>query len=296
MASSNIAVKRLPSKLREKAPLFSKIKRVDRNPWRRLTYSLYESKKVGHRYYIILEIKDQEIQLLNTANEEDATSLLQIACDVVPCFWRPKVDSHLTAVFTDKVLTKLVDLMRLYGNSWSVAHMCVSLPLPEDTMVILLASDSFKDHFTSTHHPKGYTLLHLAVEINSVSACRAIMRCSDNWLVCDPGFHIEDHEGVTPIQKAVVQKAWACLDYLLQCQSPYAFSHPSSPPRLRKFSFGKADLQQFWGAVEGRRTSTVKKMLSSNPDFANAGHIDGGISLHKAHDHEVFNLYKYIWH
>jgi len=288
MASSHIAVKRLSSKLREKIPVFSKIKRVDHDPCRRLTYSLYESKKVGHRYYIILEIENQEIQLLSTANEKDATSLLQIACDVIPCFWSPKISSHISAVFTDKVLTKLVELMKLYGSSWSVAHMCVSLPLSEDTMMILLASDSFKDHFTSTHHPKGYTLLHLAVEINSVSACRAIMRCSDNWLVCDPGFHVEDCDGVTPIQKAVVHKAWACLDYLLQCQSPYAVSHPSSPPRLRKFSLGKTDLQQFWGAVEGRRTSTVKKMLSSNPDFANAGHIDGGISLHKAHDHEVF--------
>ena len=289
MASSSIAVKRLSSKVREKIPVFSKIKRADHDPWRRLTYSLYESKKVGHRYYVILEIDDQEIQLLSTTSEKDATSLLQIASDVIPCFWSPKDLSHISTIFTDKILTKLVELMRLYGNSWSVAHMCVSLPLPEDTMMILLASDSFKDHFTSTHHPKRYTLLHLAVELNSVPACRAIMMCSENWLACDPGFNVEDTEGVTPIQKAVVHKAWACLDYLLQCQSPYAFSYQSSPLHSRKFSLGKTDLQQFWSAVEGKRTSVVKKILSSNPDFANAGYIDGGISLHKAHDHEVFS-------
>ena len=86
--------------------------------------------------------------------------------------------------------------MKEHGDTWSIAHMCVSLPLPEETMIILLASDSFKDHFTSTCHPRGYTILHLAVELNSVSACRAIMRCGDQWLShMAPGLHVEDIEG-----------------------------------------------------------------------------------------------------
>jgi len=185
------------------------------NPSRKLKLCTYAKRKDEYWYRVVVEIQGEDIQVWDSKREEDARSYFYSSYDIFPRFWAPKFFSHLTDIFTVKILAKLVEVMK---NNWSVAHMCVSLPLPEDTMVILLASDSFKDHFTSTHHPKRYTLLHLAVEMNSLSACRAIMRCSDHWLHKDPGLFVEDIEGVTPIQKAVVNKAWACLDYLAQSQ------------------------------------------------------------------------------
>lgn len=154
-------------------------------------------------------------------------------------------------------------------------------------MMILLASDSFKDHFTSVHHPKGYTLLHLAIEQNSITACRAIMKCSDQWLSCDPGFHIEDKDGIMPIQKAIISKSWACLDYLIQSQSAYVFI-PNDLPRPQLYS--KSNLKRFHSAVEAKRSTAVKRMLVNNPSFANAGYTDGSIGLHKAQDREVHNI------
>jgi len=184
---------------------------------------------------VIVEVIGKKFALFTSTNEDDVWEFFDHCLDVIPSFWSPKVPSysHLAEIFCEQVLSRLVELMRLYGNSWSVAHMCVSLPLPEDTMMILLASDSFKDHFTSTHHPKGYTLLHLAVEMESLSTCRAIMRCSDQWLHKDPGLFVEDLEGVTPINRAAIAHAWGCADYLRESQS---LAHETTPkqPRLSK--------------------------------------------------------------
>lgn len=199
-------VKRMSSKEQENLPIATKLKRIAEDPRRKLTYNTYEDKRKA-RYSIVIQIKNEMIELYSSTDEKDAKSILSTSCEVIPCFWNPKILSHLPEIFTVKVLNKLVELMKEYGDTCSVAHMCVSLPLPEDTMMILLASDSFKDHFTSVHHPKGYTLLHLAIEQNSLSACRAIMRCSDRWLSADPGFHVEDKDGVMPIQKAVISKS-----------------------------------------------------------------------------------------
>ena len=110
------------------------------------------------------------------------------------------------------------------------------------------------------------------------------MRCSDQWLLADPGFHIEDKEGVMPIQKAVISKSWACLDYLVQSQSE-CISGQNYLPRPRLFS--RSNLKQFQSAVEAKRSTAVKKMLVNNPNFANASYIDGSIGLHKAQDREV---------
>ena len=175
----------------------------------------------GKEYAVIAEVIGKKFALFTSKLEDDAWEFFHYCLDVIPCFWSPKIPSHshLAKIFCEQVLTKLVELMRLYGNSWSVAHMCVSLPLPEDTMMILLASDSFKDHFTSTHHPKRYRLLHLAVEMESLPACKAIMRCSDQWLHEDPGLFVEDIEGVTPINRAAIAHSWACAEYLKQSQS-----------------------------------------------------------------------------
>ena len=283
MASSR-AVRRLSSKDRECIPISSKTKKMAEEPRRRLMYSTFESKKNTSRYCIVVELKNEAIELYSSADEKDVKSVLSISCMIIPCFWSPKVLSHLSEIFTTKVLNKLVELMREHGDTWSVAHMCISLPLPEDTMTILLASDSFKDHFTSVQHPKGYTLLHLAIEHHSLTACRAIIRCSDRWLSTEPGFHIEDKDGVIPIQKAVISKSWACLDYLVQSQSAHTSAYGSSQhPRL----FSKSNLKHFQNAVKAKRSTTVKKMLASNPNFANAGYVDGSIGLHRAQDCEV---------
>ena len=284
MATSK-TVRRLSGKERECLPISTKIKKIADDPRRRLMYNTYENKKkTAARYCIIIELKNEVIELYSSTDEKDVKSVLSISCRIFPCFWSPKVLSHLSEIFTVKILNKLVELMREHSDTWSVAHMCVCLPLPEDTMMIVLASDSFKDHFTSVQHPKGYTLLHLAIEQNSLTACRAIMRCSDRWLSADPGFHIEDKDGMVPIQKAIISKSWACLDYLVQSQSAHV-SVSEGLPRPRLLS--RSNLKQFRNAVEAQRSTTVKKMLANNPNFANAGYVDGSISLHKAQDREV---------
>lgn len=284
------SVRQLSVKERECAPASSKLKKAAEDPRRRLTYNTYETKRKKTRYCIIVEIKDNVIELYSSTNENDAKSFMSISSEVIPCFWNPKVSSHLTEIFTPKVLSKLVEQMKEHRKTWSVAHICVSLPLPEDTMMILLASDTFKDHFTSVQHPKGYTLLHLAIEQNSLSACRAIMRCSDLWLFADPGFHIEDKDGLRPIQKAVISKSWVCLEYLAQSQSVEFSSDPEELPRPRLYTKSTniySELKQFQNAVLAKRSTTVKKMLSNKPDFVNASYIDGSTGLHKAHDPET---------
>ena len=248
------------------------------NPSRKLKLCTYAKRKDEYWYRVVVEIQGEDIQIWDSKSEEDARSFFYSSYDIFPRFWSPRSLSHLTDIFTDKVLAKLVEVMK---NSWSVAHMCVSLPLPEDTMMILLASDSFKDHFTSTHHPKGYTLLHLAVEINSATACRAIMRCSDQWLYKDPGLFVEDIEGVTPIQKAVVYKAWACLDYLAQSQ------------RLET-----EQIPQIMGGEQFQRaTKRTKQNVNAtrySPIPLRKVYTKSGSELHKARDFKVTIINKHM--
>ena len=198
------------------------IGKEEENPTRKL--KLCSCKRFGntlyHDYAVVVEILGKKIALSISDNEDDARTFFHQCLDVIPCFWNPKVTSHanLSEIFDEMILHKLVELIKEHGSSWSVAHMCVSLPLQEDMMMLLLASDSFKYHFRSTVHPKKYRLLHLAVEQNSLIACKAIMRCSDHWLNMDPGLYAEDSDGSTPIDKAVFLQSWACLEYLQQSQ------------------------------------------------------------------------------
>ena len=197
------------------------IGKEEENPTRKL--KLCSCKRFGSTacdYAVVVEILGKKISLSTSDSEEDSRTFFLQCLDVIPCFWSPKVTSHakLSEIFDDTVLTKLVELIQEHGNTWSVAHMCISLPLQEDTMMLLLASDSFKYYFKSNVHPKGYRLLHLAVEQNSLVACKAIMRCSDRWLNMDPGLYAEDEDGNTPIGKAMLSQSWACLEYLQQSQ------------------------------------------------------------------------------
>ena len=173
-----------------------------------------------HDYAVVVEILRKKIALLISNNEDEARTFFNQCFDVIPCFWSPKVISHanLSEIFDETILIKLVELIKQHGSSWSVAHMCVCLPLQEDTMMLLLASDSFKYYFCSDVHPKRYRLLHLAVEQKSLVACKAIMRCSDHWLHKDPGLYAEDADGNTPIEKALLSDSQACLEYLQQSQ------------------------------------------------------------------------------
>ena len=177
---------------------------------------------VRHEYAVVVEILGKRIALLISDNEDEARTFFNQCFDVIPCFWSPKVTSHakLSEIFSEVILTKLVELITEHGSTWSVAHICVCLPLQEDTMMLLLASDSFKHYFCSNVHPKGYHLLHLAVEQKSLVACKAIMRCSDLWLHKDPGLYAKDADGNTPIDKAIFSESWACLEYLQESQLP----------------------------------------------------------------------------
>ena len=249
---------------------------IAQNPLRKLKLCTYEKRKNEFWYRVIVDIQGEEFQIFDfdSNSEESAKKYFYSCYDIIPCFWSPRSLSHLTDVFTVKVLTKLVELIEQHGSTWSIAHMCVSLPLPEETMLVLLTSGPFKDHFTSTCHPKGYTILHLAVELNSVSACRAIMRCGDQWPgLCDKAhdLHVEDIEGVVPIQKAIVCRAWACLDYFIQSLSLQPPDGSETPPILSGEMFQRA--------------------VTGNLQSLNAGKKQSykGIDLHKARDPKVSN-------
>ena len=256
------------------------------NPLRKLKLCTYEKRKNNCWYRVIVDIQGEEFQIFDNNNEENARKCFYSCCDIIPCFWSPKKLSHLTHIFTVKVLTKLVELMEQHGNSWSVAHMCVSLPLPEETMLVLLTSDPFKDHFTSTCHPKGYTILHLAVELNSISACRAIMQCGNQQPgLCDKahGLHVEDIEGVVPIQKAIVCKAWTCLDYFVQSLSLQPPAGSETPPILSGEMFQRARNLQAMKA--GTKQSSPTTFME--PKKARYWFSDKSITLHEARDPEV---------
>ena len=198
------------------------IGKEEENPTRQL--KLCTCRRIGRTTYrdyaVVVEILGKKIALLISDNEDEARTFFNQCFDVIPCFWSPKVVSlaNLSEIFDEAVLTELVELIKKHGNTWSVAHMCVSLPLQENAMMLLLASDSFKHYFCSDVHPKKYRLLHLAVEQKSLVACKAIMRCSDHWLHKDPGLYAKDADGDTPIEKAVKTESWDCLDYLQQSQ------------------------------------------------------------------------------
>ena len=200
---------------------------------------------IRHSYAVVVEILGNKIALLNSDNEDDARKFFHQCLDVIPCFWSLKVPSHaiLSEIFAEKTLTKLVELIKEHGNTWSVAHMCISLPLQENTMMLLLASDSFKHYFRSSVHPKKYRLLHLAVEQNSLVACKAIMRCSD----CKPdtGLYAEDADGNTPLEKVLSSQSWACLEYLHDIETEEAETTVKKPVTITLQSKVSADLEVF---------------------------------------------------
>ena len=267
-----------------KSTISQEIGKEAQNPLRKLKLCTYEKQKNDYWYRVIIDIQGEELQIFDSKNEENARKNFYSCCDIIPCFWSPRDLSHLTDIFTVKVLTKLVELIEQHGDTWSIAHMCVSLPLPEETMLVLLSSNPFKDHFTSTCHPKGYTILHLAVELNSVSACRAIMRCADQWLHDKAhDLHVEDIEGLVPIQKAIVCKAWACLDYLVQSLSLQPPASSETPPILSGEMFQRARSLQGMNAGAKQSPSTTPMKLKKARYFSS----DKDISLHKAHDPEV---------
>ena len=245
-----------------------------KDPVRRLKFCSYM--KCGNTaflwFLVVVEVSKDEFQLLNTLREDEARSIFCLCCDIIPCFWN--VEDCIPEVFSVNVLTKLMELIKAHGNTWSVVHMCVSLPLPEDTMMKLLTSDSFKEHFTSTHHPKGYTLLHLAIEQNSVSTCKIIMQCGDH-LGKDPGIVVEDNEKMLPLQLAISLNAKECVTFLRESQSP------------NKSKNYLDLLEQFQKALENKQIDAVKKMIEADLWLVNESFLDGCSSLHKACDHQV---------
>ena len=242
-----------------------------KDPVRRLKFCSYmkHGNKAFLWFLVVVEVSTDEFQLLNTLREAEARNLFRWCCNIMPCFWN--VVDCIPAVFCVEVLTKLVELIKEHGDTWSVAHMCISLPLSEKTMMILLTSDSFKEHFTSTHHPKGYTLLHLAIEQNSVSTCKIVMQCGDH-LGKDPGILVEDNEKMLPLQLAISLNAKECVTFLRQSQSQ------DKPLDL---------LEQFQKALESKQIDTVKTMIEADPCLVNESFLDGCSSLHKACDHQV---------
>jgi len=152
--------------------------------------------------------------------------------------------------------------------------------------MILLASDSFKDHFTSTHHPKDYTLLHLAIELKSLVACKAIMRCSDLWLGGeDPGFFMEDLDGMIPLQKANEENANECRDYLMGSQSHGGLVGLKTPG-IWGF-FGTDVIESFRAALESKSYDKIRGMLKENPQLVKEPFTDGSTALHKVKDPKV---------
>ena len=262
------------------------------DPERTIKFTSYENKKNENRHRVLLEFGDQCFQFVDSDSREGAKQLFSLSNTVIPCFWCPKVTSHLPAILCTEVLTKLVELMKEHGNTWSVAHMCVCLPLPEETMMILLASDSLKEHFTSTCHPKMYRLLHLAIEQKSVNACRAIMRCSEHWLQEDPGLSVEDIDHMLPIQKAREIGAQECIDYLMHGQSGHDMYSQKTGGIFGYFSSDV--LQLFRTYLETKNSTKIKELLEGYPTLVRADFIDGNTGLHKAKDAKV-HMWVFMW-
>ena len=259
-----------------KSTFSQEIGRELRNPQRKLKLCTYEKRKDHYWHRVIVDIQGEEFQIFDHKVEESARKYFYSSCDIIPCFWSPSDLSQLTDIFNVRVLTKLASLIEQHSISWSVVHMCLTLPLPEETTMMLLISDSFKEHFTSTHHPKGYTLLHLAIEQNSVSMCKIVMQCSD-ILGKDPGILVEDNDKMRPLQLAISLKVNECAAFLRQSQSQ----------NKSKTCFNL--LEQFQKAVEKNQISKVTKLIEVDPDLklANEPFPDGCNSLHKACDHQV---------
>ena len=259
-----------------KSTVSQEIGKERRDPQRKLKLCMYEKRKDDYWHRVVVDIQGQEIQIFDHKVEESARNYFYSCYDIIPCFWSPRDLSHLMDIFTVKVLTKLAELIHQYDITWSVAHMCVSLPLPKKTMVVLLTSDSFKEHFTSTHHPKGYTLLHLAIEQNSVSACKTVMQCGDR-LGRDPGILVEDNEKMWPLQLAVRLNAKECVAFLRESQSQ------NNSKNYRNL------LEQFQKAVESKQINKVTKLIEVDPNLklVSEPYPDGCSSLHKACDHQV---------
>ena len=260
-----------------KSTVSQEIGKEHRDPQRKLKLCTYEKRKDDYWRRVVVDIQGQEFQICDHKVEESARNYFYSCYDVIPCFWSPRDLSHLTDIFTVKVLTKLAELIEQYNITWSVAHMCVSLPLPEETMIVLLTSDSFKEHFTSTHHPKGYTLLHLAIEQNSVSTCKVIMQCGDH-LGKDPDILVKDNEKLQPFQLAINLNAKECVAFLKQSQSQ---NNSKSYCNL---------LEQFQKAVENKQINKVMKLIEVDPNLklVNEPFPDGCSGLHKACDHQVY--------
>ena len=253
------------------------------NPERRLKLTSYKGKRDKDRYRLVLQFGDDCFLLADSDAYEEVKSLFLLSNEIVPCFWSPKVPSRLPTILSTAVLTKLVELIKQHGDTWSVAHMCVSLPLPEDTMMILLASDALKEHFTSTRHPKKYRLLHLAIEQKSATACKAIMRCSEHWLKEDPGLFVEDTDHRLPIQLANEIGAQECIDYLLQGQGLF---NERTGGILGFYS--SSVLSLFQTALEAKNCIKIKELLKDYPQLVKADFLDGNTGLHKAKDAKVY--------
>ena len=99
------------------------------------------------------------------------------------------------------------------------------------------------------------------------------MRCSDQWL-CDkaPELHVKDIEGLVPIQKAVICKSWACLDYFVQSLPLPLEDSSVTPPILSGKMFQRA---------------VSKNLQQGSPIIVKKVYNDKGIGLHKARDLKV---------
>ena len=257
-----------------KSTVSQEIGKECKSPQRKLKLCSYKKQRTVS-YRVIVDVQGEEFQIFDHETKGTAKEYFYSCYDIIPCFWSPRILSHLKDIFTVKILSKLAELIEKHGYTWSIAHMCVSLPLPEKTMLVLLTSDPFKDHFTSTCHPRAYTILHLAVELNSVLACRAIMWCGDQWPgLCEkaPELHVEDIEGLVPIAKAAICMSWACLDYFMQSLPLQLEDDSVTLPILSGEMFKRAvnkNLQQ-------GSTAVAKKLCN-----------DKGIALHKARSPQV---------
>ena len=144
-----------------------------KDPARRLTLCCYKKRGNNAFYWFIVTVEvSRRVSIFNTFKEDEARRIFYLCCY---SFW--SVTTCIPVVFTVKVLTKLMELIEQHDDSWSIAHMCVSLPLPEETMMTLLTSESFKDYFMSTHRPDPVMLCNTKIwgTMFFVSNCQSLL-------------------------------------------------------------------------------------------------------------------------
>ena len=100
-----------------KSTVSQEVGKERKDPQRKLKLCTYEKRKENYWRRVIVDIQGEEFQIFDHEIEETATNFFYSCNDIIPCLWSPRSLSHLTDIFTVKVLTKLMELIEKHGHT-----------------------------------------------------------------------------------------------------------------------------------------------------------------------------------